>query len=207
MVRDISRPINVGEEIKGVPIRASAQQQVTVYMLQPDGTYAAAYRTTALLPDRSKLYAIRADSGLLANNQFNIDLNDDGTLKDAKLTSSNQGPAATTQLGSSAAEVLNAAATYDQNRVNAEAAALKAATTLQQQQQAQAGAEAAQVLAYRQAVEAVIVAQAQYDALPPSTSTADRVAAQSDLRILELKANQAAQVIGRPAPFPDVYGK
>jgi hypothetical protein len=204
VVRDISGPpVPVGETINGVPMQFADRQQLTVFAKQPDGSYKEVHSLVTAMPDQSRLFAVSVDSDFLANNTLTLAFNDDGTPKTVGLTTTSQGQAALTQLGTSAAAIATSAATFDQQRQAAEQKALQQKQDLQKLQQAGTVDREAKILAYRKALEAVIVEQAKIDHLPPETKPDARVAEESALRVLKLTANQAARALGEQPPYPE----
>jgi hypothetical protein len=211
IVRDISgKPGEVGEIINGVPMQFADRQQLTVFAKQPDGSYKQVYALVYAMPDQSRLLAVRVDSGVFANQTLTLALNDDGTPKKVGLTTTSQGQAALSQLGTSAAAMATSAATFDQQRQAAAQKALEQERklleeqhTLQEKQQVGSTEREAKILAYRKALEAVIVQQAKIGGLSLDTIAADRVAEESNLRVLKLTANQAARALGEKIPYPE----
>ena len=210
VVRDISGPPKtVGETFEGVPLQFADRQQLTVFAMQPDGSYKQVHWRVYAMPDQSRLFAISVDSATLANHTLTLALYDDGTPKTVGLTTTSQGQAALTQLGTSAAAMVTSAVTYDQQRQAAaqksleqERKLLEELDTLQTKQQAGSVAREGKILTYRKALEAVIVQQAKVDNLPPEKES-DRIAEESSLRLLKLQANQAARALGEKAPYPE----
>jgi hypothetical protein len=208
IVRDISgQPKPVGEIIDGVPMQFADRQQLTVFTKQPDGSYKQVYALVYAMPDQSRLLAVRVDSGVFANQSLTLALNDDGTPKKVGLTTTSQGQAALNQLGTSAAAMATSAATFDQQRQAAAQKTLEQERKLleaqQDLQQVASTNREAKILAYRKALEAVIVQQAKMDGLSPDTENDDRVAEESNLRVLKLTANQAARALGEKIPYPE----
>ena len=193
----------VGSVFGGVPIQIADRQSIVVYMERPDGTYAEAHSTTYAMPDQSRLLAVSVDAQWLANHTLTLALNDDGTSKTVGITTSSQAAAALTQLGKSTGSVLTSAATFDQQRQKAEAAALEQEAALRKDLQAGPADRAAKVRAYRQALEAVIKQQAKIDDPPAGATKTDLINAESDLRVLKLQANQAARALGERPPYPE----
>jgi hypothetical protein len=204
IVRDISGPAKpVGEIFDGVPMQFADRQQLTVFAKQPDGSYKQVHTRIYAMPDQSRLFAVRVDSDALANNTLTLAFYDDGTPKTVGLTTTSQGQAALTQLGTSAAAIATSAATYDQQRQAAAQKAFEQQQTLQAKQLGSTERDKS-ILAYRQALEDVIVQQAKVDGLAADTTAANTVKEQSDLLMFKLKANQAARVLGVTVPYPNV---
>jgi hypothetical protein len=204
VVRDISGPPKqVGEIFDGVPIQFADRQQLTVFAKQPDGSYKQVHSLVYAMPDQSRLLAVQVVSDTFANHSLTLALNDDGTPKTVGLTTTSQGQAALTQLGASAAAIATSAATFDQQRQAAAQKALEQQQALQSKQQLGPADREAKILAYRKALEAVIVEQAKIDGLSPDTKAPDRVVEESSLRVLKLQANQAARALGENPPYPD----
>ena len=209
VVRDISgRPPDVGKIIDGIPIQFAGREQLTVFTKQPDGSYKQVHSQICAMPDQSRLFAVRIDSEAFTNNTLTLALNDDGTPKTVGFTNTSQGQAILTQLGTSAAAMATSAVTFDQQRQAAEQKALQQQIDLQAvlkkqvEQEAPIADRQAKFHAYREALEAVYVQQAKIDGLPADTKLEDRIAEESSLRLLKLKANQAARALNQKAPYP-----
>ncbi|MFA7705910.1 MAG: hypothetical protein WCX91_02220 [Candidatus Omnitrophota bacterium] len=204
VVRDISGPaVPVGENIDGVPMQFADRQQLTVFTKQPDGSYKEVHSLVYAMPDQSRLFAVSVDSDVLSNNTLTLAFYDDGTPKTVGLTTTSQGQTAFTQLGTSAAAIATSAATFDQQRLAAEQKVLQQKQEMQKIQQAGLIDRETKSLAYRKALETVIVEQAKIDNLLPETKPEVRVAEESNLRVLKLTANQAARALGEQPPYPD----
>jgi hypothetical protein len=204
VVRDISGPpLSVGGIIDGVPMQFADRQQLTVFAKQPDGSYKEVHSLAYAMPDQSRLLAVSVDSYTFANHTLTLAFNDDGTPKTVGLTTTSQGQAAVTQLGTSAAAIATSAVTFDRQQQAAAQKALEQQQTLQSKQQVGFADREAKILAYRKALEAVIVEQAKIDGLTSETKAADRITEESNLIVLKLTANQAARALGEKTPYPE----
>lgn len=223
-VRDISGiPKKSAETIEGVPMQFAGRHQLTVFAKQPDGSYKKVHELVYAMPDQSRLFAVNVDSKMLANHTLTLALYDDGTPKTVGLITSSQAQAALTQLGTSAAAMATSAATYDQQRQAAAKAALdtqkglldsqkdvlsskQALQTLQSgsaERDAMLLARETKILAYRDALDAVTVQQAKVDELSADATKEDQAKAETSLRQLKLKANQAARALRVKVPYPE----
>ena len=190
------------DKLNGVPVQLAAQQQVSVYQLQSDGSYAQVEVTQYPIADQSRLFSVGISADLFANATLTLAMNADGTLGNAGITSTPSGATALTNLGTGLSTVATAATTYDLQRQKAEQTALQQALATTQAKQAIPAAGNAAILAYHQAILAVLQQQALI-ANPPATSTPVDIAnAQSQLMLLEYQANAAASTLGLPPPYP-----
>lgn|SRR5215510_6005239 len=204
LVRDISGPpVAIGSVVEGVPIQFADRQLIRVYAKQPDGRYEEVHSVVYAVPDQARLFTVTVDSQWLANHTLTLALNDDGTPKTVGIVTASQAAAALTQFGTSAAAVATSLSTFEQQRQKAEAAALEQQAALQKDLAAGPADRATKVLAYRQALEAVIKQEAKLDNMPPDAKPLDITNVESDLRILKLQANQAARVLGARTPYPE----
>jgi hypothetical protein len=190
------------DKLSGVPVQLAAQQQITVYQLQSDGTYTQVEQTQYPIADQSRVFSVGICADLFANASLTLALNSDGTLGSAGITSTPSGSAALGQLGTGLSSVATAATTYDVQRLKAEQTALQQSLATIQARQAIPIAQNAPAVAYHQAMLAVLQQEALVDN-PPSTATAvDLANAQSQLLFLKYQANVAASELGIAAPFP-----
>jgi hypothetical protein len=200
VVHEISGPPK--NSFCGIPIQLAAVQQITVYQLQPNGTYSKVEATQYPIADQSRLFSVGINTQVFSNATLNLALNDDGTAKSVAISSTPSGASAITQLGSSLSTVVTSAATYDEQRQKAQQAALQQSLATLQAQQAGPNAQNALVLAYHQALINVMNQQALINNPPPGTTPLNLIDDQNALQVLELQANQAAGALALPAPFP-----
>jgi hypothetical protein len=196
-VRDISGPPpQPGVEFEGIPVRFPSRQAVEVYALQPDGSYTLVHSHVYVLPDQSRMFAVRVDADELSDHTLALEVEADGTPKKIKTTTSSQGGEVLSQVGSSLSGVATAVATLEQKQQEVEAAERKKGSDdLANREKL--------YLEFRDTVEEALRQEAKVNGLPSTTPNADRFAEVSKLRILKLKANQAARRAGELKPFPD----
>lgn len=196
------------DHLDGVPVQLASQQQITVNQLQSDGTYVQVESTLYPIADHSRLFVVGIKADTFSNASLTLGLNSDGTLGNVGITSTPSGQQALTQLGTSVSNITTQASTYDAQREKAEQTALQQAAAATQAQQAIPATQSAAVLAYHQAVLAVMQQQVSIQSLiaNPSTATSPTQLqdAQLQLGVMEYQANVAARAIGLPAPYPSI---
>lgn len=185
-VHELPSSIKPGDAVDGIPFRVQKRFDAVIYE-KTDAGYKEVKTLPVTIPDPNRLYVINFNAQFFANPTFDLQLNPDNTLSQVSLKSK-----------SSAAAALKEAGTQINAVAKAKSDAAKDATTA-------ATATADLQIALSSAKSDARIAEAEYDLVKNKSdaTTLDLLKAEKKVRETQLTANKAAQLAGKPLPYPD----